>query len=58
MQLLGKLASFGASTMDIKHIYIIYIRLALEHSSSDWQKSLKKENEGDLERVQKSSLRK
>ena len=57
MQLLRKLASFGASTMDLKHIYIIYIRSALEHSSSVWHKSLTKENESDLERVQKSSLR-
>ena len=49
--------SFGASTEDALHIYKIYVRSDLEFSSSVWHTSLSKENEDDLERVQKSAFR-
>ena len=39
------------------HIYKLFVRSALEHSSSVWHKSLTSENLNDLERVQKSAFR-
>ena len=57
MQLLRKVASFGASREDMKHIYTLFVRIALELSSSVWHKNLTNENESDLERVQKSAFR-
>ena len=56
-QLLRKIASFGASRADMIHIYKLFVRSELEHSSSVWHKSLTSENVNDLERVQKSALR-
>ena len=57
MQLLRKVASFGASRQDLIHIYTLFVRSALEHSSSVWHRNLTIENETDLERVQKSAFR-
>ena len=57
MQLLRKVASFGASRADMVHIYKLFVRSALEHSSSVWHKSLTLENVNDLKRVQKSAFR-
>ena len=56
MQLLRKIASFGASRADMIHIYKLFVRSALEHSSSVWHTSLTSENVNDLERVQIISL--
>ena len=57
MQLLRKVASFGASRKDMIHIYTLFVRSSLEHSSSVWHRSLTNENVNDLERVQKSAFR-
>ena len=57
MQLLRKIASFGASQEDMKHIYTLFVRSSLEYSSSVWHRNLTFENETDLERVQKSAFR-
>ena len=57
MQLLRKIASFGASQDDMTHIYTLLVRSALEFSSSVWHTSLTTENETDHERVQKSAFR-
>ena len=57
MQILHKIASFGASINDLKDIYFSYIRSILEQSSNVWHTSLTKENEESLERVQKSALK-
>ena len=57
MQLLRKLASFGAPTDDLKTIYILYIRNILEQSSTVWHSMLTLENREYLERVQKSCFR-
>ena len=57
MQLLRKVASFGATLEDMKHIYKLFVRSSLEHSSSVWHTSLSKENKTDLERIQKSAFR-
>ena len=56
MQLLQKVASFGASISDMKHIYKIFVRCALQYSSSVWHRSLTKNNKSDLKRIQKSAL--
>ena len=57
MKLLRKISTFGASTNDLVHISVIFVRSVLKASSSVWRKSLTKENESDLERVQKSAFR-
>ena len=57
MQLLRKISTFGASIEDMKQIYTTFIRSVLETSSSVWHKSLTRENEIDLERIQKSAFR-
>ena len=57
MQLLRKIASFGATQDDMIHIYTLFVRSSLEFSSSVWHRSLTTENETDLERVQKSAFR-
>ena len=57
MQLLRKISSFGGSIEDIKHIYVVFIRSILETSSLVRHTSLTKENENDLERIQKTAFR-
>ena len=57
MQLLRKIASFGASQEDMKYIYTLFVRSSLEYSSSVWHRNITFENETDLERVQKSAFR-
>ena len=57
MQLLRKVASFGASKEDLKDIYVLFIRSILEQSAVVWSSGLTCENKNDLERVQKSALR-
>ena len=57
MQLLHKVSGFGASVEDMKIIYFSYIRSILEQSSNVWHSSLSKDNENNLERVQKACLK-
>ena len=57
MQLLRKVTSFTCSKEDKREIYILYIRSILEQSSVVWHSSLTKQNEEDLERVQKSAVK-
>ena len=57
MQLLRKVASFGASKEDLKEIYVLFIRSILEQSAVVWSSSLTIQNKKDLERIQKSALR-
>ena len=57
MELLRKVASFGTSLEEKRNIYILFIRSVLEQSCTVWHSSLTKENEEDLERVQKSAVR-
>ena len=57
MQLLRKVASFGASIEDLKEIYILFIRSILEQSAVVWSSSLTIHNKNDLERIQKSAVR-
>ena len=53
MQLVRKVASFGASVDDLKNIYFLFVRSLLEQSATVWHSSLTQENSNDLERVQK-----
>ena len=57
MQLFWKVASFGASISDMKHIYKIFVRSSLEYSSYVWRRNLTENNKSYLERIQKSALR-
>jgi hypothetical protein len=57
MQLLKKVAGFTNNQKDLKEIYVLFIRSILEKSSVVWHSSLTKENENDLERVQKTAFR-
>ena len=57
MQLLRKVTSFTCSKEDKREIYILYIRSILEQSNVVWHSSLTKQNEEDLERVQKSAVK-
>ena len=57
MELLRKVASFGASIEDLKNIYILFVRSHLEQSATVWHSSLTQDNIDDLERVQKSALK-
>ena len=57
MQLLRRVASFGAPIEDLKQIYILFVRSQLEHSATVWHSGLTVENTDDLERVQKTALK-
>ena len=57
MQLVRKVASFGASVDDLKNIYFLFVRSLLEQSATVWHSSLTQENSNDLERVQKSAVK-
>ena len=57
MELLRKVSSFGTSKDEKRNIYILFIRSILEQSCVVWHSSLTKENEEDLECVQKSAIR-
>ena len=57
MELLRKVASFGAPIEDLKIIYFIFVRSQLEQSATVWHSSLTEENRNDLERVQKTAVK-
>ena len=57
MELLRRVASFGAKVEDLKTIYILFVRSQLEQSAVVWSSSLTGQNKADLERVQRSALK-
>ena len=57
MELIRKLASFGAPVCDLKQVYITFIRSVCEQSSYVWHSSLTVQNEEDLERIQKVAFK-
>ena len=57
MTILTKVAEFCPSVDELKNIYILFIRSLLEQSAVVWHSGLTKENESDLERVQKSAVK-
>ena len=56
MELLRKIAEFGASIEEKKSIYYLYVRSVLEQACVVWSSGLSMENIEDLKRVQKSSV--
>ena len=57
MELLRKTSSFTKSLPDKMHIYKVYIRSVVEQSCVVWHSSLSKQNERELERVQKVAMK-
>ena len=57
MRMLQIAAKFIKRKEDLLHIYKTFIRSRLENSCVVWHSSLSKENELDLERVQKSAVK-
>ena len=57
MELIRKVASFGAKKEDLKNLYILFVRSQLEQSAVVWHSSLTEENIQNLERVQKSAIK-
>ena len=57
MQLLWKVAGFGAPEQDLKTIYVLGIRSILEQSPTSWNSYLSQDNRDNLERVQKSATK-
>ena len=54
MQLLRNLLSFGATTDEMVHMWVVFCRSVLEQSCTVWHSSLTEENRNDLERTQKT----
>ena len=57
MELLRRVAGFGASSEDLKNIYFLFVRSQLEQSAVVWHSALTEENKNDLERVQRSAMK-
>ena len=57
MQLLYRAASFTNSRVDLKAIYLTYIRSIVEQSAVVWHSSLSNENRKNLERIQKAAVK-
>ena len=54
MQLIRSILSFGASTEEMVHLWVVFCRSVLEQSCVVWHSSLTQENRDDLERLQKT----
>ena len=57
MTILHKIGKFSLPIKDLVIIYILYIRSVLEQSAVVWNSSITKEEQLDIERVQKCALR-
>ena len=57
MQLLNAAAGFTTSKLDLKGIYLTFIRSVLEQSAVVWHSSLTNKNKRDLERIQKAAVK-
>ena len=53
LEIVRKLYSFNVPTMDLVHIYILYVRSVLEFNCCVWHYSLTVEQRYEIERVQK-----
>ena len=54
MQLLRNIYSFGATTDEMVHLWVVFCRSVVEQSCVVWHSSLTQENSDDLERTQKT----
>ena len=54
MQLLRGVQGFGASIVEMVHLWTVFCRSVLEQSCAVWSSSLTQENKDDLERTQKT----
>ena len=54
MQLLQNIYSFGATTHEMVHLWVVFCRSVVEQSCVVWHSSLTKENNDDLARTQKT----
>ena len=57
MQLLNAAAAFTSNKIELKNIYLTYIRSIAEQSAVVWHSSLSGKNRKDLERIQKVAVR-
>ena len=57
MELIRKLSGFGAPVMDLKKVYMTFVRSHCEQSCVVWHSGLTIQEENDLERVQKVALK-
>merc|ERR1711867_71515 len=57
MQLLNAVAAFTKNRMDLKNIYLTFIRSIVEQSAVVWHSSLTMKNRKDIERIQKIAVR-
>ena len=57
MRMLQIASKFIGNKQDLVHIYKTFIRSRLEFSCAVWHSSLSKQNESDIERIQKSALK-
>ena len=55
--MLYKSASFTSNRVDLKNIYLTFVRSVLEKSAVVWHSSLTRKNKTALERVQKAAVR-
>ena len=47
MEMLRRLSSFGAPHSDLKHGFVVFITILLEHSSNVWHRSLTVESQNN-----------
>ena len=57
MQILTRAAGFTSNIHDLKRTYLTYVQSLLDQSAVVWHSSISKENERDLERIQKVAVR-
>ena len=58
MQFLHRAKKFTSNVSDLKKIYMLQVRSKLDQSAVVWHSSITKKDSGDLERVQRSALKK
>ena len=57
MEILRKMAGFGAPMGDLENIFLTFIRSHCEQSSNVWHSGLTDLNKSDLERIQKVAFK-
>lgn len=57
MEILRRVASFGAPIEDLRQIYILFVRSLIEQSAVVWHSSLSEDEITSIERVQKTAVK-